>query len=189
MTRINRKHVRILAIAPTTKGFGYAVLEGSEELVDWGVKVIQGNRNREALAKAKEMIAHYEPRILVLEDTSAKNARRAPRIRALTSKIRALARSQKLRVAMFSQKQIRHAFFPDGKATKHSLAEIMTQRFPEELGSRLPPKRRAWMREDSRMSIFDAVALAQMVQKPNKSPQQETAVGNTEDQVSLNVAD
>jgi hypothetical protein len=33
-------------------------------------------------------------------------------------------------------------------------------RFPEELGHRLPPKRKPWMSEDYRMGIFDAVALA-----------------------------
>jgi hypothetical protein len=51
-------------------------------------------------------------------------------------------------------------FIPDGQGTKHELAEILAKQFPEELGSRLPPKRKAWMSEDSRMGIFDAVALA-----------------------------
>jgi len=51
-------------------------------------------------------------------------------------------------------------FFADGQGTKHALAEILAARFPEELGCRLPPKRRPWMSEDYRMDIFDAVALA-----------------------------
>ena len=42
------------------------------------------------------------------------------------------------------------------------MAEILAKRLPEELGFRLPPKRRAWMSEDYRMDIFDAVALALM---------------------------
>jgi hypothetical protein len=46
------------------------------------------------------------------------------------------------------------------KGTKHVVAEVIAQRFPEELGFRLPPKRRAWMSEDSRIDIFDAAALA-----------------------------
>jgi len=32
--------------------------------------------------------------------------------------------------------------------------------FPDELASRLPPKRKLWNSEDSRMDFFDAVALA-----------------------------
>ena len=50
-------------------------------------------------------------------------------------------------------------FFADGQGTKHALAEIIAKQFPEQLGLQLPPKRKPWMSEDSRMNIFDAVAL------------------------------
>jgi hypothetical protein len=66
-------------------------------------------------------------------------------------------------VALFSQKQVRRVFLGDAGGTKHALAEVIAERFPEELGLHLPPKRRPWMNEDSRMGIFDAVALALMV--------------------------
>src|SRR2546422_6406966 len=72
----------------------------------------------------------------------------------------AMARSRKLRVTLFSRERVRQVFFADGKGTKDALAEILAKRFPEELGFRLPPKRRPWMSEDYRMGIFDAVALA-----------------------------
>ena len=58
------------------------------------------------------------------------------------------------------REQVRRVFFANGQGTKHALAEILAKRFPEELGFRLPPKRRPWMSEDYRMDIFDAVALA-----------------------------
>ena len=61
---------------------------------------------------------------------------------------------------LFSQEQVRRAFFADGQGTKHALAEILAQRFPDELGSRLPPKRKPWMSEHYQMGIFDAVTLA-----------------------------
>jgi hypothetical protein len=54
---------------------------------------------------------------------------------------------------------VRRVFFGGAGGTKHALAEIIAHRFPDELGFRLPPKRRPWMSEDSRMDIFDAVAL------------------------------
>ena len=44
------QHYRILSIAPSTRGFGYAVLEGKDTLVDWGVKTVQGNKNVNSLA-------------------------------------------------------------------------------------------------------------------------------------------
>jgi hypothetical protein len=42
-------------------------------------------------------------------------------------------------VALFSREQVRRVFFADGRGTKHALAEILAKKFPEELGSRLPP--------------------------------------------------
>ena len=167
------KYPRILAIAPSTVGFGFAVLEGQDTLVNWGVKIVEGDKNSQCLARAKELITHYQPDLIVLEDASSKDSKRSPRIRALTKKIVALASSSKVKVTLFSQKQIRNTFFTDGKGTKHALAEIIAKRFPDELSHRLPPKRRDWDSEKPRMGIFDAVALALTFQasiRENKNP-------------------
>jgi hypothetical protein len=163
MNKIIPKHLRILAITPSTRGFGYAVLEGHKELVDWGVKSVEGDKNAGAIEKAEEMIFHYNPQVLVLEDTAIKGSRRAARIQAITKRLVALAEGHNIKVALFSQKQVRRIFFADEYGTKHALAEIIAKRYPEELGFRLPPKRRPWMSEDSRMDIFEAVALALML--------------------------
>ena len=162
MNTIFPKYPRILAIAPSTRGFGYAVLEGHKILVNWGVKSVKGDKNAGSIERVKEMVAHYNPQVLALEDTGAKGARRSSRIQALTKRLVAVAESRDIKVALFSQKQVRRAFFGDDQGTKHALAEIVAKWFPEELGFRLPPKRRPWMSEDSRMDIFDAVALALM---------------------------
>lgn len=160
MSQIPQRHFRILAIAPSTRGFGFAILEGEATLVDWGVKTVEGNKNARSLAKVDEMIAHYQPTVIVLQDHSSKDSRRSARIRTLSRQIIALASRRKVRVKLFSNKQVKEVFFAEGKGTKHALAEILAQRFPAELGFRLPPKRRPWMSEDSRMDIFEAVALA-----------------------------
>lgn len=154
------KHPRILALAPSTRGFGFAVFEGQETLADWGVKSVQGDKNRCCLEKIGELIVHYQPEVLVLEDHSGKDSRRSVRIQTLGRGIVALAVRLNVRVVVLSREQIRQVFFPDGEGTKHTLAEILARRFPEELGLRLPPKRKPWKSEDSRMDIFDAVTLA-----------------------------
>jgi Holliday junction resolvasome RuvABC endonuclease subunit len=154
------KYPRILAITPSSRGFGYAVLEGHKILVDWGVKSVEGDKNSGSVAKVEELIAHYNPEVIVLEDTATKASRRSARIQALTKRLIAVAERCTIKVALFSQKQIRRVYFGDDRGTKHALAEIIAERFREELGFRLPPKRRPWMSEDSRMDIFDAVALA-----------------------------
>lgn len=162
MNQINPKLFRVLAIAPSTRGFGFAVLEGEVSLVDWGVKTVSGDKNVQSLAKVENLITHYRPGILVLEDASAKNSRRSPRIKALSRQIIKMAVTRKISVKLFSRDQVVKTFFADGQGTKHALAEIIAKRFPEELGLQLPPKRRPWMSEDPRMNIFDAVALALM---------------------------
>jgi hypothetical protein len=103
------------------------------------------------------LIAHYQPEVLVLQDM--KDSRRSARIKALSRKIIAMASTRKVSVKLFSEEQVRRTFFANGKGTKHAVAEILAQRFPEELASRLPPKRKPWMSEHYQMDIFDAVAV------------------------------
>jgi Holliday junction resolvasome RuvABC endonuclease subunit len=161
MTRaIDKKYLRLLAIAPSTRGFGFAVHEGQDTLIDWGAKRVTGDKNAESLARIGSMITHYEPKILVLEDAFAKGSRRSRRIRELNKRIVALAIRGKVRVVCLSREQVMQMFIADGKGTKHSIAEIVATRFPEELGPRLPRKRRSYDNEDPRMDIFAAVALA-----------------------------
>src|SRR5882724_8865990 len=162
MTRSNEKNLRIIAITPSTRGFGFAVVEGGT-LIDWGVKSVKGNKNSQCILKVEELIAHYHPGVMVLEDHSAKGSRRSPRIRILGEQIIAIAKKQKITVTLFSRQQVRKAFFSDGNGTKDALAEILAKRFPEELGFRLPAKRRPWMSEAYQMGIFDAVSLALMI--------------------------
>jgi Holliday junction resolvasome RuvABC endonuclease subunit len=159
------ERVFLLAIAPSTRGFGFALLEGLDMLVNWGDKRVKGDKNRNSLAKVEDLIAQYQPDVLVLQDNSTKPFRRAARIRALSRQIIRVAGTRKVSVALFSHEQVRRVFFADGQGTKHALAEIIANKFPEELGFRLPPKRRAWMSEDSRMDIFDAVALVLMLRR------------------------
>jgi len=165
MNHSQPKHFCILAIALSTRGFGFVVLEGQEMFINWGVKTFKReNKNAQSLAQVKKLIAQYQPGTLILEDASSKGSRRASRIRMLTRQISKMAAPLKVSVKLFSREQVMKTFFTDGKGTKHRLAEIMASRFPEQLGLQLPPKRKPWQSEDSRMSIFGAVALAMVFQ-------------------------
>ena len=160
MKKLQPKHLRVLAIAPSTRGFGFAVLEGEETLVDWGATEIRRDKNAKTLGMAERLIAHYQPAVLVLPETLAKNSKRSPRIKFLCQELGRLAESRKIRVALFSTEQVRRRLLGTATATKHAIAENLASRFQAELGASVPPKRRPWMSEDHRMGIFDAVALA-----------------------------
>ena len=90
---------------------------------------------------------------------NAKGYSRAPRIKTLHREIIKLAATQKCKVALISGKSLRNSLLGNAKGTKHEMAEMLAQRFPD-LAAKLPPKRRAWESEDGRMDIFDAVGLA-----------------------------
>ncbi len=160
MKNTHSKQTRILAIAPSTRGFGFAVLE-EDKLVDWGGKPVKKeDKNKQSLAKVEKLLTHYTPTVLVLEDAAAPGSRRAKRIRTLSARIVTLAKRHHVKVRLLTRAQVRRVFFADEQGTKHKLATLLAERFPEELGSRLPPKRKPWMSQDSRMDMFDAVALA-----------------------------
>lgn len=151
--------IRVLGIAPSTRGFGFALMEGENNLVDWGVKTVKGDKNARCLSNVANLIAHYKPSVIALENILAKESRRSARVRELIREITALAESENLKVRKFSRKQLSNDSTKQ-EIRKYGLAESLAQRFPQELGSRLPRKRRAWMTEDYRMDIFGAVALA-----------------------------
>ena len=69
---------RVLALDPTSRGFGFVVLESPTMLVDWGVKTTRPKEEAKALAKVLEVIRHYQPEIIVLEDH--RGSRRCARI-------------------------------------------------------------------------------------------------------------
>lgn len=150
---------RVLAVDPTSKGFGFAVLEGPARLIDWGVKQARENRNRVCLQQVANLIARYHPDFLIAENVRANGSRRCQRVRELTKKILTIASKHRIRSRSIPRRRVLAFFAPLGSATKHQMATAIAKRFPE-LDPRLPPLRKPWMSEDERMSIFDAVALA-----------------------------
>lgn len=153
-------NVRVLGIAPSTRGVGYAVMEGECVLVDWGVKSVKGDKNARSLSHVAGLVELYAPNVIVLEDTGAKESRRRTRVSALVREIIEMAGQEEIEVRLVSRKSLHSAFLGTQNGTKQALAEHFAKQFSKELGSRIPKKRQTWSNEDCRMDIFDAVALA-----------------------------
>jgi Holliday junction resolvasome RuvABC endonuclease subunit len=158
MSRAYTKDIRVLAIDPSTRGFGFAVLEGPNQLIDWGVKETKKNKNARSLKLIAGLIDRYQPSVVVVEDYTEKGSRRCRRIQELINDISKLAAKRKIRVRSFSRVKVKQAFSQSGAPNKYDIAVAITKRFAE-LAPRLPRFRKPWMSEDYRMSIFDAVAL------------------------------
>lgn len=159
MNPLSPNRTRILAIDPTTSGFGFAVLEGPDFLVDWGIKETQDDKHAQCLKLIGTLIARYQPDMIVTENPSGKRSRRCARVRALIASIVALARERTCRTRSFTRAEVYKPFPHVDKPNKHRIANAIAEQFPE-LAPRLPPFRKPWMSEDVRMSIFDAMALA-----------------------------
>ena len=149
----------ILSIAPSTRGFGFAVLEG-KTLIEWGCRVTQGDKNAAAIEKIRKLVAFYSPTMLVIQDYSAKGTRRAERIRQLGIAITCLATECRLSLRLVPYSRLQRLFFGKRSGTKHELAQALALRFPQELGPLLPPKRKPWLPQHPRLDMFDAIALA-----------------------------
>jgi hypothetical protein len=134
-------------------------MEGNT-LVEHRNKVFSADKNANSLTQIEKLITRHQPDVLVLYDVKAKGIYRWPRIKELHRSVVTLAKMRQLKVATVSGIELRTLLLNDPKGTKHDLAERMAKQFPDELASRVPPKRKPWTSEANRMDIFEAVALA-----------------------------
>ncbi len=159
MTRPKATEARVLVIDPTHRGFGYVIFEGPDFLIDWGVRQVEGPKNKGSIAAVAELIARYHPRILVLEDVAEKGCRRRRRVRVLLDGLEQYGRERGLTVRRIPQTAVKKTLLYSGIRNKNQMVRFVAARFPE-LGRYLPPDRKPWMSEDVRMATFDAAAFA-----------------------------
>ena len=159
MNKTKKHELRVLAIDPFTRGFGFVIFEGPERLIDWGIAHVRENKHRECLKRIEELVDHYSPNIIVLEDTAADGSRRCDRVRELLGDIPQLAGRHKIPTRRVSPSDVQEAFSSSDASTKEQMAGALAAWYPELLPY-LPPHRKCWMSEDVRISMFDAAALA-----------------------------
>jgi hypothetical protein len=152
---MNQHSLRAVAIDPTTRGFAYAVLEGPENLIDWGTVHALVRTDAKILSRVEQILDRARPDLLVVED--GHGTRRRGRARRLIKGIEDLAKRRQLPVVRVARLRVQQAFSP--ASTKQEIAEAISRTFPE-LVPRLPRFRKPWMTEDERMNIFDAVSFA-----------------------------
>lgn len=153
------RHRLVLGIYPNTRGFAFALFEGPLAPVNWGVIEIRGkNKNKRCIRRIAVMFGRYEPDALVLQDMSDRGTHRARRIRNLNEAIEVLAETQGIRMFAYSRARVRQCFENHRLTSKQSVAEAIAKHIPM-FERFVPPLRKIWMSEDSRMGIFDAVAI------------------------------
>jgi hypothetical protein len=179
MNHTKLRTLRVLAIAPSARGFGYAVMDGGKKFVDWGLRTVKGeSKNGQALAKAQWLMARYLPDAVVVPNHTG--ARRAARIIQLTHEIVAIASTRKIRIRRFTRGEIDRLLFPETEPTKLARAEALARMFPEELAESVPQERKPWMNEAPRLYTFDAIALAVAASLKRRKSRKSSAVSQME---------
>lgn len=166
MTGNRRDEKRVLALDLASRGFGFVVLEGPDQLIDWGTRDVRKDKRTATLRAVRELIEFYKPQAIVIEDCTGTTCRRSKRIRLLLEDIRELAREMKALTQPVSQGKVRRVFTL--AKTKHEIASVLVSRYPE-LTTLLPRKRKAWQSEDMRMRVFGALALAHLATRRGHS--------------------
>lgn len=148
-----------LAIAPSSRGFGYVAFANADLVMDWGVKDVRKDKLRNCLLKARTLMHLLQPAVLVIENVRHTNSRRSKRVRVLIQKLAELGRRQGVTVVRRSRTEVLTMFGRMDARNKDDIAAAVVKLIPE-LAPRLPPRRRIWESEHYSMAIFEAASLA-----------------------------
>lgn len=158
---MNARHKQglVLAVHPTSRGFGWVLFESPLVPVDWGLASLKAKRSARSLARFERLLDRYDPKVVVFEQFNEHPARRAKRIQELYRRMIALAGGRGIYTPIYSRETIRECFESSGARTRHDIALSIAEQI-EVFRRRLPRERKRWDGEDVRQSLFDAVALA-----------------------------
>ncbi|AUP79093.1 hypothetical protein [Flavivirga eckloniae] len=149
----------VLAFYPNQLGFGFAIMENALTPKDYRIVVSRPMSNKYLLKRMKELIAFYEPEIVLLEDIETKRTRKSVRVQKLITSIVYHAKTNNIPVAQYTRAQIREVFLNFNAKSKYQIASTIAQNIPA-LKNRLRPKRKLFEAEPYTMGIFDSISLA-----------------------------
>lgn len=119
------KNAVILGIDPTSRGLSFAVLEAPSYLVNWGSREAT---TKSVLKKLDELLTHFKPDMLVLEDLTEEGARRRARAKREIQAMELLAFTRGVRVERVSRLAVRDTFAPGKTSTRWRLGSRRSSR-------------------------------------------------------------
>jgi len=146
----------IVGMDRCSQGVAFVWFRGGE-LRDFAIRYV-GSEPEKQLAVIEEILATTQADVLVLEDWKDARCRRAPDVKRLFSDTAARATAGSIEVGCVAQAEVRDRNRRRGLKTKEAVAAAVAQSLPE-LRRLVPARRKAWMSEDPRVNIFDAVSL------------------------------
>lgn len=153
-----KSHV-VLALYPHGKGIAYACMSTPTEVIESGQRFFHPICNRKCLKQAQNVLRHFQPDIVVLEDNESKISFKRDRIIKLLVNIKHDAESLNLRVVHYKREHIREVFMQFEATTKHEIAHKIASWLPK-YAKRVPKVRDICGSESHMMGEFDAISLA-----------------------------
>jgi hypothetical protein len=141
---------RILALSLDWQGFGFAALDGPDELIDFGTRNFRRKVKIPLEAKILLLLDANQPDALVVVEPNTALRKK------IMAKITKVAKAEKIPLTFISHADIRKAFFPANQS-KYQIACAIAERYPE-LQFRLPAARKAYQSEKFGITIFEAAA-------------------------------
>lgn len=153
---------RLLALEIRASRLGFAVLEGSARLLDWGVRSFgeqdQGQGVRSAVSdRIATLLAFHNPSAVVVRARRYHSTINNKKFLAIVAAIRAETKRNSMEFCILTMPQVRDHFALRGKVSKHDIATSLADQF-EELSWKLPHRRKAFESEAPAMLVFDALA-------------------------------
>jgi hypothetical protein len=155
---INPSLRRVLTLDIRPRRFGYAIFEGPDLLLDWGIRT-HGDDERSSLERSlNNLRSMFAPSVILIRKAAKSGQIEQPRIRRAFRIVKHFAKRMLVRVHLVDALSLRGFFSRGAIADKHDIARMVAERFPQ-LSWRLPPRRKPWQSESQRQSIFDAASL------------------------------
>ena len=149
----------VLAVHPTTRGFGWVLFENPNTPVAWSIVHARAGRDHHLITRFERLLDRYEPAVLVLEAFENGASRRNARIQQLYRTMMHEATARAIDTPIFDRETVGMAFAKSGATTRGEIARVIAEHI-EAFSHRLPPKRKLGNSDDARQSLFDAAALA-----------------------------
>jgi hypothetical protein len=153
------RYERVLAVHPTTHGFGWALLEAPDALLDWGLAHSTSRKAHLLVNRFEKLISLHKPSVLVLEEYAGKANKRAKRIQSLYKAFERTASEHQVPFLLYERETVAAALEMPSGTSRYDIAKAVAARL-EDLSHRLPRKRKLGDAEDARQSLFAAAALA-----------------------------
>lgn len=149
----------VLAIQPTSRGFGWTLFESPLSCIDWGTMTARPSRGGHILNRLERLLNRYEPSVLVIREFGRSDMHRSPRVCRFAKQIISLAETRGIYVPQYSREAIQSCFKKLGASTRYEMAQFIAQRV-DALRHMLPKRCPIWQGESAAMSTFDAAVLA-----------------------------